>query len=208
MRIKVCSSKSSFSSLLEWPSLSNEKYTPNHKNICKWTLLFIQSRCFLALHQNFQWASHLAKKFSNSLQPLPDAPMNIYERFSSAEGEWKIYDVWLMIFFENIWCVIDDLFWWKYMTCNWWFVLIFLLLKIYEVCLMIFSPAEGELKIYDVGLVIFWKYVFLKNMMSFSSAEGELKIYDVGLMVWRLQRKKRNISQTPDKEIRKIWLEN
>ena len=37
--------------------------------------------------------------------------------------------------------------------------------------------------------------------MSFSSAEGELKIYDVGLMVGRLHRKKRNISKTPDKEI-------
>ena len=92
--------------------------------------------------------------------------------------------------------MLDDLFWF------------FLLLKIYDVCLINFSPAEGELKIYDVGLVIFWKYVFLKNMMSFSSAEGELKIYDVGLMVRRLHRKKRNISQTPDKEIRKIWLEN
>ena len=155
MRIKVSSSESSFSSLFKWPSLSNEKYTSNLKNICKWTLIFIPSRCFLAPHQSFQWTSRLAKKFSNSLQPLPDAPMNIYERFSSAEGELKIYDVWLMI-----------------------------ILKIYSS------------KIYDVCL------------MSFSSLEGELKIYDVGLMVRRLQRKKRNISKTPDKEITKIWLEN
>ena len=161
MRKKVCSSKSSFSSLLEWPSLSNEKYTPNLKNICKWTLLFIQSRCFLALHQNFQWASHLAKKFSNSLQPLPDAPMNIYERFSSAEGEWKIYDVWLMIFFlkiydvwlmicfgENIWRVIDDLFW-------------FFLLKIYDVCLMNFLLQMVNWK------YIMWDWWFFENMYFF-----------------------------------------
>ena len=95
--------------------------------------------------------------------------------------------------------------------------------KIYDVCLMSFSSLEGELKMYDVGLIIFGKYIFSENIyffqknvflkkyvcfISFSSAEGELKIYDVGLMVRRLQRKKRNISKTPDKEIRKIWLEN
>ena len=151
----------------------------------------------MALDQNFQWASHLANKFSNSLQPLPDAPMNIYERFSSAEGEWKIYDVWLMICFgENMWRVIDDLFWF--------FV-------VENICCVLdeFFSCRGWIKNIWCGIGDFWKHVFFfKIMMSFSLAEGELKIYDVGLMVRRLQRKKRNISQTPDKEIRKIWLEN
>ena len=77
---------------------------------------------------------------------------------------------------ENIWSVLDDFF-----SCRGWIEYIW------------------------CGIGDFLKIcIFFKNMMSFSLAEGELKIYDVGLMVRRLQRKKRNISKTPDKEIRKI----
>ena len=117
----------------------------------------------------------------------------VFFRGGGMENIWRVIDD----FFEHIWCVIDDLFWyfccWTYMMCAWW---IFLLQRVNWKYLM-----------WD-----WWffenMYFFLNIMMSYSLAEGELKIYDVGLMVRRLQRKKRNISQTPDKEIRKIWLEN
>ena len=130
MRIKVSSSESSFSSLFKWPSLSNEKYTSNQKNICKWTLYYSsQVGAFWPYIKVFS-EFHIQRRSSAiCCSHYLMLRWTFMRGFLPRRGNWKYMTCDWWLFCKYIlrkymmcawWVFLPQRVNWKYMMWDWW----------------------------------------------------------------------------------------